>query len=127
MVDIKCGSKSILVLTAEGNVFLKQGDQNFIKLHFLSDVKEIGACMENYAALTCSNVIYNWKEGEFGSFKKIENPIHKTLEHMTIGKDFGHLLDLDANLYGWGDNAHGELGTSDSFPRYKLSQIRIFN
>ena len=46
---------------------------------------------------------------------------------MSIGKDFGHVVDQFGNLHGWGNNKNGELGTGDCFPRNKLAQIRIFN
>lgn len=49
------------------------------------------------------------------------------MTHLSLGTDFGHVIDLDSNLYGWGNNKHGELGTGDSYPRIKLSQVRIFN
>ena len=47
--------------------------------------------------------------------------------HLAIGEDFGHLVDQNGNLHGWGNNRNGELGTSDSYPRQRLAQIRIFN
>ena len=49
------------------------------------------------------------------------------LTSLSVGRDFGHVIDLNNNLYGWGSNSNGELGTSDSYPRVKLSQIRIFD
>lgn len=48
-------------------------------------------------------------------------------QNLAIGEDFGHLIDQNGNLHGWGNNKNGELGTSDSYPRLKLAQIRIFN
>ena len=49
------------------------------------------------------------------------------LRNLSIGLDFGHVIDQDDNLHGWGNNKNGELGSGDSYPRVKLSQIRIFN
>jgi len=50
-----------------------------------------------------------------------------TLVHISLGSGFGHIIDKDYNLYGWGNNKCGQLGTSDSYDRYELSQIRVFN
>jgi hypothetical protein len=46
---------------------------------------------------------------------------------LTIGQDFGHVIDQFGNLYGWGQNRFGELGTGDCFPKNKLTQVRVFN
>ena len=46
---------------------------------------------------------------------------------MDIGVDYGHVVDASGNLYGWGNNPNGEMGSGDTYPRQKLTQIRVFN
>jgi len=36
---------------------------------------------------------------------------------LSVGAEFLHVIDEFGNLYGWGNNKHGELGTGDAFPR----------
>jgi hypothetical protein len=100
-----------------------------VKLYSLANVKEIDACSQNFAALTFSNKIYTWKEGADQPFRALEHGLLNSLNlvGISVGSDFGHAIDSDSNLYGWGNNKNGELGTGDSYPRQKLSQIRIFN
>ena len=108
------------VLWRRGNGFEKVGD--------VSNVKEIAAYESHYACLDTLNNIYTW--GEDGIVQKLEKEANKSTLHfckLTIGQDFGHVTDQYGNLHGWGNNKNGELGSGDSYPRNKLSQIRIFN
>lgn len=61
---------------------------------------------------------------------KIESLIYLknlTFQKLTIGEDFGHTIDEYGNLYGWGKNQNGEIGTGDTIPRPKILQIKIFD
>lgn len=61
---------------------------------------------------------------------KIESLIYLknlTFQKLTIGEDFGHTIDEYGNLYGWGKNLNGEIGTGDYIPRPKICQIKIFD
>ena len=61
---------------------------------------------------------------------KIESLIYLknlTFQKLTIGEDFGHSIDEYGNLYGWGQNLNGEIGTGDTVPRPKICQIKIFD
>mmetsp|Transcript_37073 Transcript_37073/g.56870 ORF Transcript_37073/g.56870 Transcript_37073/m.56870 type:complete len:128 (+) Transcript_37073:1370-1753(+) len=92
-------------------------------------VKEIAASYDNFACLTFRNEIFTWNQDE-NQFTVLdhERNIQMNLEFkgLSCGKEFGHVIDQHGNLYGWGNNKHGELGTGDCFPRTKLAQVRIF-
>ena len=116
-------------MSAQGLLYNKRGDEPFKQVEGLENVKEIQACNDYYAVLTKDNRIFTMIESPNQQFMEIENSFSKNVnfKQLMIGSDFGHLIDQEMNLYGWGNNKNGELGTSDSFPRQKLSQVRIFN
>lgn len=79
--------------------------------------------------MTFDNLVFTWSEGGHFNLQimEIEAKNSVMLSRLSLGSDFGHVVDEESNLYGWGNNKNGELGTGDSYPRYKVSQIRIFN
>ena len=81
------------------------------------------------ALLTRCNKILTCNIEISDQFKELPNCFDQcsTFENLTLGIDNGHVVDQNANLYGWGNNINGELGTGDSFPRENLTEVRIFN
>lgn len=108
---------------------LLREEEAFRELEQLPEVTEIAAYGDHFAALTSSNTIFSCASGQFHSMQPLECEQMKAvhLRRLTVGSDFGHVIDEEGNLYGWGNNKNGELGTSDSYPRTKLAQVRIFN
>lgn len=127
--DVRLGRSCMLALTEQGNVYLKVQDSPFGMVNNVANVKEVAVCDTNYVVLTQCNNIYEWMEDKSDTFRKIENSFDKVAQfsYLSVGAEFGHVVDQDRNLYGWGNNKNGELGTGDSYPRPKLSQVRIFN
>ena len=123
IVSLKCGTESIIALSSKGCVYLKKGDECFRKIEELQRVKEIQASNDYYAVLTQDNQIFTMVESSEQRFLQVESSLSSfiTLKNLILGADFGHVMDQELNLYGWGNNKNGELGTSDSFPRQKLS------
>ena len=128
-VDVKCGSSALIILTRSGQVLLREADEAFQVLEHLPEVKEIAAFGDQFAVLTSSSTIYTWTSSKSASMQPLECEQMKSthFSQLTVGSDFGHVIDEEGNLYGWGNNKNGELGTSDSYPRTKLAQVRIFN
>lgn len=69
-----------------------------------------------------------WKSANLDSMKCLDSEADKfaskcdvKLKNLSIGEDFGHAIDQYGNLHGWGNNKNGELGTGDSYPRYKVT------
>ena len=71
--------------------------------------------------------MFYWNEE--GIFTKLDRDINNSppIDKISVGSDFGHIIDTQGNLYGWGNNKNGELGTSDTYPRRQLTQVRVFN
>ena len=61
------------------------------------------------------NSLYLWGTGTFGEFqtphlvKKIDKPVLQ----VSIGSDFGAALTVGGEVFTWGDNPQGQLGTGD--------------
>lgn len=123
------GASFTIALSVSGKVYMRQSEEPFLLIEDIAEVKEICSSNQQYAILTKCNKIFIWNEGEEFVFKELDNSYSKdtSFSLLSLGHNFGHVIDQDANLFGWGDNKHGELGTSDNYPRSKLSQIRIFN
>ena len=86
----------------------------------MRNFKEIAAFEDNYAGLDYDNQIYTWINDE--EPKLLDSDLRGIeFSGLKIGEEFGHILDSNLNLYGWGNNQFGELGTGDSYPRLKLT------
>lgn len=126
---VKQGSSCTIALSISGKVYMRHFEEPFSSIDDIKQAQEINACDNHYAILTKDNKIFSWTEGHDFVFKELESSFadQVQLNRLSVGHDFGHVIDQDQNLYGWGENQNGELGTSDSYPRNKLSQVRIFN
>ena len=119
-----CGKNSILLLMNDGDIFLINEFLDLIKIRKIPKVVEISLSSNKYAALDINNFIYVWSQDDMdGTIMKIESLIYLknlTFQKLTIGEDFGHTIDEFGNLYGWGTNQNGEIGTGDTIPRPKI-------
>lgn len=59
--------------------------------------------------------LYLWGTGSFGEFHSPHRVkrIPERVEHVSIGDKFGVALTIDHQIYSWGENAQGQLGTGD--------------
>ena len=105
----------------DGDLFVINEFFEQIKIKNLPKVVEISSSTSKYAAMDINNYIYVWNQDEInGAVTKIQSQIYLknlTFQRLTIGDDFGHAIDEYGNLYGWGLNKNGELGTGDTIPR----------
>ena len=84
------------------------------------------SCWNYSAAVSTKGELYLWGTGAFGtSLLPQEFPLQKNKEGATggrvievsVGGTFSGAIDEDENVYVWGANVKGELGTSDYEPR----------
>ena len=100
-------------------------------LNFFSNrVVEIASAPTVFAALDYKNKIYRWNADQMmhedgnGRVETVEHASQQSGQiflRLSVGQEFLHVVDELGNLYGWGNNKHGELGTGDCFPRPHLS------
>lgn len=128
MASVKCGANGLAVLTNRGSVFWKRGEYKMEQLQSLKGIYQIHACENHYVARSHSNEIFYWDQsGEVKTLSFDQKLSPSAIAQMDIGADYGHVVDASGNLYGWGNNQNGEVGSGDTYPRQKLTQIRVFN
>ena len=86
-----------------------------VKIMLLENIPIQKICAREFsAALTDMGEIYQWgdpkKNQLFPELVKISN---SKIEDIDIGANFGVCLDADGNVFSWGNNTYGELGTGD--------------
>lgn len=59
--------------------------------------------------------LYLWGTGTFGSFKTPHRvkKIEGRVQQVSIGESFGIVMTEDKDLYTWGQNYNGQLGSGD--------------
>lgn len=79
------------------------------------------------SAITEKGDLYIWGSGVFGEFSYPQkmNSNEKFID-VEIGLGFGTGLDMNGQLYMWGENQWGQLGFGDFTPRITLTQNSSF-
>ncbi len=100
-----CGSKTILLLTEDGKLYSKSGSEKCCEI--LTNVKDISCYSDSYGAYTSASEIFIWKEGQEPVQMMINPHKFRNFIGISVGNGYGHVIDKDLNLYGWGENKYG--------------------
>jgi len=132
---VACGIHHTLILTTEGQIFsfgsniegqlgAETQHSSSITPVLVDDISHIpmthiaaGSFSASVAKDTGS--LYLWGTGSFGEFRtphRVKKIKEKVIE-LSIGHHFGMVLTEERNLYTWGDNSMGQLGSGDFIDR----------
>jgi hypothetical protein len=116
-------SDSGRVLSTGGNTFGQLGTGNKKSAYSPARVRALDDCfIEKVAAGTQSSAlsdrgeVYVWGTGTYGEFllpQKLTR-LHTSAKDIDLGTAFGLAVDRLNNIWTWGSNSNGELGTTSS-------------
>ncbi|XP_015916558.2 uncharacterized protein [Parasteatoda tepidariorum] len=85
------------------------------------DITEVSCGSHHTVVVTNSGEVYSWgrnSEGQIGNGTRKEQKIpslviglkDRQIEHISCGADFSIAVDMNAKIFGWGQNDSGQLG-----------------
>lgn len=137
---IACGNDYTLVLTAKGHIYgfglnssgqLGIGNQDNTNVPVRSLLPEsvfMSKIIAGYhsAAISSQGELYVWGESSLGNFlipREISWDNEMSITGLEMGEDFTVVIDQKGFVWGFGNNAKGELGQGDLEERESLVQI----
>lgn len=129
--DISAGIDFCLALTNLGNVYAWGDNANGelgqhgtyktpTKINALSNISKISAGKKSALAIKNDGTVYGWGygyDGQLGMYanseftpKVISSLSGKNINSITCGYNFSIALDVDGNIYSFGNNEFGQLG-----------------
>ena len=90
------------------------------RLVFDNKIIDLTSTNNSFATLDSKGTISIWSDGD-DQRREIRSPTLKNLCQISLGDDFGMVIDEIGSLYTWGSNINGELGFDDRYPRERLS------
>lgn len=136
---ISCGHNHTVILTESGRIYAagsnlsgqlgtknKKGSSLFVKTVVPETLKfkKISAGSHS-AAISLEGDLYLWGTGTFGEYLTPQRIIgfKHPFKRISVGNGFGCCVDSKGNIYSWGHNNHGELGTGDYESRISPKQV----
>lgn len=136
---VACGQNHTLALTEAGKIYGTGGNLSgqlgigtkkislvFVKIVASEHVvfKKIAAGSHS-GAISTQGELYLWGAGAFGEYLTPQRitGFKTALKRVSIGNGFGCATDTKGNIYSWGHNNHGELGSGDYESRLHPKQI----
>ncbi|CAG9330213.1 unnamed protein product [Blepharisma stoltei] len=135
--EVSCGINHSAVIGEFGNIYMtgdnrfgqlglghKRSCYTFQRIESLEMANKV-ACGHHSAAI-CRGKLYVWGTGTFGEY--LEPNILNCSENIvdiTLGECSGAAITENGNLWTWGSNNHGELGTRNLDNHSYLTQVNV--
>jgi len=97
---------------------IKRSSLVFVQVKKLNKEQIVKIAANNISAcLTINGKVFVWGFGD-NIIPVVLNETNKMVREVSVGHSFGALIDIEGNVYTWGTNKTGELGTGDYKNRY---------
>jgi X-linked retinitis pigmentosa GTPase regulator len=128
VLQVACGVSHTLVLARNAEVFAtggnsfgqlglgnKESSANFLKVQGLAGKNVVKvAAGQHSAGITSTGELFVWGSGIFGELLvPCKMNCASKFNDLDVGNGFGMAIDRSGNIWGWGSNSSGALGTGD--------------
>ena len=146
---VSAGDRHVLALDENNNLWVwgvnysgQLGDETISEQRYpkqiRSSIKDISAGEYFSLALDTNGNIWSWGDNSSGQLgnnsttkgnnpQKIETELNTKFKDISAGYNFSLALDIEGNIWSWGDNSSGQLGNNSTTSSLIPQKIQIEN